>query len=211
MALAPFAAVAGRFVAQTPNALLTEQIGWRGVEWILFSTSVAVLVVLIVLWIMEHCHNKKQRAENNKRTPSLNTARESSSDHGAQRAPNDSGEMAIATAYRKPGHVKVVNVMQSLCHGTNLTNSSTTPPRTCQHSPSPSLPLFTPLTIALTPTLYPSPSPSPTPSFPQFARFARPYPRPHFHSSSLSLTLIFTATPPPPLPPPRPQHSSVPK
>ena len=52
--------MSGGFVAQAPNALLTEQIGWRGAAWVLVGFEAVFLLAELVLWILECSHKKKQ-------------------------------------------------------------------------------------------------------------------------------------------------------
>ena len=55
------AAVSGGFVAQAPNALLTQKIGWRGAAWTLAGFEAVFLAVELVLFITQRAHEKKQR------------------------------------------------------------------------------------------------------------------------------------------------------
>ena len=112
----------GGFVAQAPNALLTQHIGWRGVEWIYFGAQLLALIGLVLLWVAEYCHDKRQPAKprhagGDESLPTANTANQSPLENGdnpseisAHPTPSGSAEMAIVTPYeKKPGHVKVLN------------------------------------------------------------------------------------------------------
>ena len=55
------AAVSGGFIAQAPNALLTQLIGWRGAAWTLAGFEAVFLTVEVVLWLAQILHEKKQR------------------------------------------------------------------------------------------------------------------------------------------------------
>ena len=55
------AAVTGGFVAQAPNALLTERIGWRGAALVLAGFEAVFLLAELVLCIAECSHKKKQQ------------------------------------------------------------------------------------------------------------------------------------------------------
>jgi len=56
-----FLSVSGGFIAQAPNALLTQEIGWRGAAWTLAGFEAVFLAVEIVLWLAQCSHEKKQR------------------------------------------------------------------------------------------------------------------------------------------------------
>ena len=71
-----------------------------------------MLVVLIVLWIIDHSHNNKPQRRDDKRSNARPmSAINRSSGHDAQPAPGGSERMAVATPYHKPGHVKVINAI----------------------------------------------------------------------------------------------------
>ena len=103
------AAVAGGLVGQAPNALLTEQIGWRAVEWCLFGLQVVILVTLVVLWIIECSHNNKrahrrQHQKQNQPESGVATTEDGTPSHRAvAKAPSASVERGVATAYRRAG------------------------------------------------------------------------------------------------------------
>ena len=102
------AAVAGGLVGQAPNALLTERIGWRAVEWCLFGLQVVISIMLVVLWIIECSHNNKRpNRRQNQNQPESGTEDHNPSHRAVAKAPSASVERGVATAYRKPGHVKV--------------------------------------------------------------------------------------------------------
>ena len=111
----------GGFVAQAPNALLTQHIGWRGVEWIYFGAQLLALAGLVLLWVAEYCHDKRQPASprhagGDESLSTANIANQSSLENGgnpseisAHPTPSGSVEMAIVIPYeKKPGHVKVL-------------------------------------------------------------------------------------------------------
>ena len=102
-------AVAGGLVGQAPNALLTERIGWRGVEWCLFGLQLLTLTTLVVLWIIECSHNNKRanRRQHQPESDGVTTEDRNPSHRAIATRPSASVERGVATAYRKPGHVKV--------------------------------------------------------------------------------------------------------
>ena len=104
--------VIGGFVAKAPNALLTEQIGWRAVELCLFGLQVLALITLVMLWIIEYsCLHNNERA--NRRQHQLDsgvaTTEDQKSLHRAiiAKRPSASAKRVVATACHKPRHVKV--------------------------------------------------------------------------------------------------------
>ena len=103
------AAVAGGFVGKAPNALLTEQIGWRAVEWRLFGLQVLVLITFVVLWIIEYSHNNKRvnRRQHQPDSGIATTEDQEPSHRAIAKRPSASVKRVVATTCRKPGHVKV--------------------------------------------------------------------------------------------------------
>ena len=101
--------MAGGFVGKTPTALLTEQIGWRAVEWCLFGLQVLTLIMLTVLWIIEYSHNNKSanHQQNQLESGVATTEDRKPSYRAIAKRPSASAERVVATTCRKPGHVKV--------------------------------------------------------------------------------------------------------
>ena len=53
--------VVGGFIAQAPNAFLTEKIGWRGAAWVLVVAQLIYLTAQSILCIEEQCATIKQK------------------------------------------------------------------------------------------------------------------------------------------------------